>query len=76
VGRDGSSTGAPPPGIDPEWLRDFESSLRRPLEERFDFAFISTRKPVIDDRPYRTFDTMEDYRRWCREELPSFLGYG
>jgi hypothetical protein len=60
---------------DPEWIRDFEASLRRPLRERFDFAFVSTRKPIIDDRPYRTFETMEEYRRWCREELPAFLGY-
>ena len=33
-------------------------------------------KPVMDDAPYRTFDTMEDYRRWCEENLPDWLGYG
>ncbi len=61
--------------IDPEWVRDFEAALRRPLRQRMDYAFIRTRKPVIDDEPYRVFETMEDYRRWCRESLPAWLGY-
>ena len=61
--------------IDPEMRRDFEAALRRPLRTRLDFAFIKTPLPVIDDEPYRTFDTMEDYRRWCRAALPAWLGY-
>jgi hypothetical protein len=40
-----------------------------------DYSFIWIRQPVIHDRPYRTFETMADYRRWCREALPSYLGY-
>jgi hypothetical protein len=62
-------------GVDPEWAREFEASLRRRLPQRFDFSFIHTHKPVMDDAPHRVFDTMEDYRRWCRESLPSYLGY-
>ena len=61
---------------DPEWLRDFEAALRRPLRQRVDFSFVHTYKPVLDDAPYRVFDRMSDYREWCRRELPSFLGYG
>ena len=61
--------------IDPEWARDFEAALRRPLRDRFDLAFIRTPHPVIDDEPYRVFSTMEEYRRWCRSALPSWLGY-
>jgi hypothetical protein len=61
--------------IEPEWLRDFEAAERRPLAQRIDYSFIRTPKPVIDDEPYRTFATMADYRRWCRENLPSWLGY-
>jgi len=64
------------PPIDPEWLRDFEASLRRSLRDRLDYSFIHTYKPVLDDAPYRTFETMEEYRRWCRENLPAWLGYG
>ncbi len=62
--------------IDPDWVADFEASLRRPLPLRFDYSFIRTPLPVIREEPYRMFDTMEDYRRWCRESLPSYMGYG
>lgn len=61
--------------MDPEWVRDFEAALRRPLKERFDYAFIRTPQPVMDDAPWRSFSTMEEYREWCRRELPSWLGY-
>jgi len=62
--------------IPPEWLEEFEAAARRPLEMRMRYAFIKTYKPVLDDASYRSFDTMEDYRRWCEENLPSWLGYG
>jgi len=38
--------------------------------------FIHTYKPVLDDEPFRAFDTTADYRRWCEENLPDWLGYG
>ena len=59
-----------------EWIRDFEAAAKRSLKERMDYAFIHTYKPVMDDAPFRAFDTMADYRRWCEENLPSWLGYG
>ena len=59
-----------------EWLEEFEAAARRPLATRFRYAFIRTYKPVMDDAPFRAFDTMEEYRRWCEEHLPSWLGYG
>ncbi len=62
--------------IPPEWLKEFQAAARRPLEVRFRYAFIRTYKPVLDDALYRAFDTMEDYRRWCEENLPDWLGYG
>ena len=62
--------------IPPDWLAEFEAAARRPLETRFRYAFIHTYKPVLDDEPYRAFDTMEEYRRWCEEALPDWLGYG
>lgn len=61
---------------DPEWLADFEAAARRPLELRFRYAFIRTYKPVLDDAAYRSFETMADYRKWCQENLPGWLGYG
>ena len=64
------------PEIPPEWLAEFEAAARRPLETRFRYAFIHTHKPVMDDAPFRAFDTTADYRRWCEENLPDWLGYG
>ncbi len=62
--------------IPPEWLEEFEAAARRSLETRFRYSFIHTYKPVLDDAPFRAFDTMADYRRWCEENLPDWLGYG
>ena len=59
-----------------EWLEEFEAAARRPLRQRFLYAFIKTYKPVLDDASYRSFDTMVEYRRWCEENLPDWLGYG
>jgi len=37
---------------------------------------VHTYKPVLDDQPFRAFDTTADYRRWCEDNLPDRLGYG
>ena len=58
-----------------EWLEEFEAAARRPLEVRLRYAFIKTYRPVMDDESFRAFDTMENYRRWCEENLPRWLGY-
>ena len=63
-------------GIPRDWLEEFQAAARRPLAVRFRYSFIRTYKPVLDDAPYRSFDSMEDYRRWCEENLPDWLGYG
>ncbi|MDP6116252.1 MAG: hypothetical protein QGF00_13155 [Planctomycetota bacterium] len=62
--------------IPAEWLEEFEAASRRPLEIRMRYAFIRTYKPVLDDANYRSFETMADYRHWCTENLPEWLGYG
>ncbi len=62
--------------IPQEWLEEFEAARRRPLETRFRYGFVHNYKPVLDDAPYHTFDTLEDYRTWCQENLPDWLGYG
>lgn len=66
----------PTENIPREWLEEFEAAARRPLAQRMKYAFIRTYKPVLDDEPYRAFDSMEEYRRWCEENLPDWLGYG
>ena len=65
----------PGSAIPADWLADFEAAARRPLETRLRYAFVKTYKPVLDDARFRSFATMEDYRRWCEAELPSWLGY-
>jgi hypothetical protein len=63
-------------GLDPAWVEEFEAAARRPLEQRLRYAFIHTYKPVLDDAPYRSFESMEAYRKWCEVNLPDWLGYG
>jgi hypothetical protein len=58
------------------WIEEFDAAARRPLHLRVRYAFIKTYRPVLDDEPFRAFDTMADYRAWCEAVLPSWLGYG
>ena len=61
--------------IPKEWIEEFEAAAKRPLEVRLRYAFIKTYKPVMDDATFRSFNSMEEYRRWCEENLPRWLGY-
>jgi hypothetical protein len=45
------------------WEEEFEAARRRPLRQRLEYAFIKTYKPVLDDAPYRWFDSMAEYRK-------------
>lgn len=62
--------------IPTEWRQEFEAAARRPLALRMRYAFIQTYKPVLDDAPFRSWDSTADYRRWCEQNLPDWLGYG
>ena len=63
-----------------DWLQDFrlqcERNLQRSVAQRMRYGFCYVYKPVLDDAPWRSFDSMVEYRRWCRENLPVYLGYG
>lgn len=78
IRQDDNSDGEGLRGVDipADSLAEFEAAARRPLETRMKYSFIRTYKPVLDDGPYRSFGTMEEYRRWCEENLPDWLGYG
>ena len=58
-----------------EWLADFEAAARRPLKNNLENGFVRTYKPVMDDKPSRSFETMAEYRHWCNTQLPWWLGY-
>ncbi|MBA3831173.1 MAG: hypothetical protein H0X34_04635 [Chthoniobacterales bacterium] len=62
--------------IPAEWRDEFEAAARRPLALRMRYAFIHTYKPVLDDAPYRSWDSTAEYRSWCEQNLPEWLGYG
>ncbi|OGL44091.1 MAG: hypothetical protein A2161_16945 [Candidatus Schekmanbacteria bacterium RBG_13_48_7] len=62
--------------ISAEWMSEFEAASVRSLETRIRYAFIRTYKPVLDDASYRSFNTMQEYRKWCEDNLPDWLGYG
>lgn len=49
--------------------------MERPLKLRPKYGFYRVYKPVMDDAPWRSFQTMEEYRQWCERELPEYLGY-
>ena len=70
-----NGTPADKPEIPPEWLAEFEAAAARPLALRMRYAFIRTYKPVLDDAPFRAWDSMSDYRAWCERSLPKWLGY-
>ena len=76
LSQSSSSEGRQAENTPREWIEEFEAAARRPLHQRFRYAFIKTYKPVLDDASFRAFDTTADYRRWCEENLPDWLGYG
>jgi hypothetical protein len=65
----------PDPETIKEWELEFEAAARRPLELRLRYAFIHTYKPILDDAPFRAFETTAEYRQWCEANLPDWLGY-
>lgn len=60
-------------------MNDFKEQCRRQLErtleQRLRYGFFRQYKPVLDDAPYRAFDTMAEYRDWADKNLPRYLGY-
>lgn len=60
-------------------MENFRAKCRRylkmSLDERIRRGFYKEYKPILDDEPYRSFETMADYRNWADENLPRYLGY-
>ena len=57
------------------WREQCQRQLKRPLALRERYGFVSVYRPVMDDAPYRVFNMMAEYRKWCSENLPVYLGY-
>ncbi len=60
-------------------MEDFKDQCRRQLErsvnERIKYGFFNCYKPVLDDAPFRSFETTAEYRAWADAELPRYLGF-
>ncbi len=58
-----------------EFREQCRRQLERTVEQRLKYGFFRQYKPVLDDAPYRIFETMAEYRKWADENLPEYLGY-
>ncbi len=63
-----------------DWLDDFrlqcERNLARSIEARMRYGFCYVYKPVLDNAAWRSFNSTAEYRQWCQDNLPVYLGYG
>ena len=59
-----------------DFRRQCERNLKRSVADRMRYGFNYVYKPVLDDAEWRSFETMAEYRQWCRDNLPAYLGYG
>jgi len=57
------------------WREQCRGQLKRPTELRLLGGWCYVYKPVLDDAPYRIFNSMRQYRQWCKKSLPRYLGY-
>jgi hypothetical protein len=57
------------------FLEQCRRQMARPLALRVRYGFFRTYKPVLDDAPWRAFDSMTEYRAWCEHHLPEYLGF-
>ena len=57
------------------WREQCRKQLQRDVMTRIKYGFCHVHKPVLDDAPVRAFATMKEYREWCEQNLPAYLGY-
>lgn len=57
------------------WREQCRRQLQRDVATRIKYGFCHVYKPVLDDVAVRAFATMSDYRDWCEQNLPPYLGY-
>ena len=60
---------------DAQWRDQCRRQMDRPIELRLKYGFNYVYKPVLDDAKWRSFQTMAEYRKWCAEKLPDYLGF-
>lgn len=65
--------------MEEDWLSEFKEecgrNIRRSVTDRIRYGFSHDYEPTLDKAPWRSFNSMEEYRQWCDENLPMYLGY-
>jgi hypothetical protein len=49
--------------------------MERPLALRIKYGFVRPLNQTQNESGCRVFETMADYRSWCENNLPAYLGY-
>jgi hypothetical protein len=49
--------------------------MARPLEARMKYGFCRVHRPVLDTPGTRVFSSTKEYREWCADNLPAYLGF-
>ena len=55
------------------WREQCRRQMQRPLSARLKYGFVQVSNR---ERTNRSFATMNEYREWCEQHQPSYLGYG
>jgi hypothetical protein len=58
-----------------EFREQCRRQMERPLVARMKYGFCRVHRPVLDTPGVRTFDSTAEYRAWCAENLPAYLGF-
>lgn len=63
--------------LDPDglWAQQCRDQRDRSPGSWITNGFCHVHKPGLDDEPFRAFSTLADYREWCDEALPDYLGF-
>lgn len=70
----GYSFGKPPDDME-AWREQCCRQMKRDTLSRMKYGWFHTYRPVLDDASYRIFNSTAEYRAWCRENLPAYLGF-
>ena len=54
---------------------DFSDGLSHAVDERIGLGFMPMKLPIINEEPYRIFNSTKEYRKWANRNLPNWLGY-
>ena len=59
--------------VDIKTIERWDKNLKLSVNERIRNSESMVKRYNPDDKPYRSFDSMEEYRKWCEKNLPKYL---